>query len=55
MAKYNLRVNGNAQTIDSVYADKPLLYVLRELGPGTQLRTVPFTPERVKAAFVGKA
>ena len=32
MAKYNLRVNGNAQTIDSSYADKPLLYVLRELG-----------------------
>jgi aerobic-type carbon monoxide dehydrogenase small subunit (CoxS/CutS family) len=32
MAKYNLRVNGNAQTIDSPYADKPLLYVLRELG-----------------------
>jgi nicotinate dehydrogenase subunit A len=32
MAKYNLRVNGNAQTIDSAYADKPLLYVLRELG-----------------------
>ncbi|HXZ22266.1 MAG TPA: (2Fe-2S)-binding protein [Pseudolabrys sp.] len=32
MAKYNLRVNGNAQTVDSSYADKPLLYVLRELG-----------------------
>jgi nicotinate dehydrogenase subunit A len=32
MAKYNLRVNGNGQTIDSVHADKPLLYVLRELG-----------------------
>jgi aerobic-type carbon monoxide dehydrogenase small subunit (CoxS/CutS family) len=32
MAKYNLRVNGNGQTIDSVYAEKPLLYVLRELG-----------------------
>ncbi|HMF21388.1 MAG TPA: (2Fe-2S)-binding protein [Pseudolabrys sp.] len=32
MAKYNLRVNGNAQIIDSSYADKPLLYVLRELG-----------------------
>jgi len=31
MAKYNLRVNGNAQTVDSSYADKPLLYVLREL------------------------
>ena len=32
MAKYNLRVNGNAQTINSVYADKPLLYVLRGFG-----------------------
>jgi nicotinate dehydrogenase subunit A len=32
MAKYNLRVNGSAQTVDSPYADKPLLYVLRELG-----------------------
>jgi|SRR5215471_9096042 len=32
MAKYNLRVNGNAQIIDSSYANKPLLYVLRELG-----------------------
>lgn len=31
MAKYNLRVNGNARTIDSSDADKPLLYVLREL------------------------
>jgi nicotinate dehydrogenase subunit A len=31
MAKYNLRVNGNAHTIDSSDADKPLLYVLREL------------------------
>ena len=31
MAKYNLRVNGNAQTVDSSDADKPLLYVLREL------------------------
>jgi len=31
MAKYNLRINGNAQTVDSSDADKPLLYVLREL------------------------
>jgi nicotinate dehydrogenase subunit A len=31
MAKYNLRVNGNAQTVDSPDAEKPLLYVLREL------------------------
>lgn len=31
MAKYNLRVNGNAHTIDSSDVDKPLLYVLREL------------------------
>jgi nicotinate dehydrogenase subunit A len=32
MAKYNLRVNGNAQTVDSSDPDKPLLYVLRGLG-----------------------
>ena len=31
MAKYNLRINGNAQTVDSSDVDKPLLYVLREL------------------------
>ena len=31
MAKYNLRINGNAQRVDSSDADKPLLYVLREL------------------------
>ncbi|HEY6024669.1 MAG TPA: (2Fe-2S)-binding protein [Pseudolabrys sp.] len=31
MAKYNLRVNGDVQTVDSSDADKPLLYVLREL------------------------
>ena len=31
MAKYNLRINGNAQSVDSSDADKPLLYVLREL------------------------
>jgi nicotinate dehydrogenase subunit A len=31
MAKYNLRVNDNAHIIDSSDADKPLLYVLREL------------------------
>jgi nicotinate dehydrogenase subunit A len=31
MAKYNLRINGNAQTVDSSDAGKPLLYVLREL------------------------
>jgi nicotinate dehydrogenase subunit A len=32
MARYDLRVNGNAQTVESADADKPLLYVLRELG-----------------------
>jgi len=32
MATYNLRINGNAQTVDTTDADKPLLYVLRELG-----------------------
>lgn len=31
MAKYNLRINGNAQSVNSSDADKPLLYVLREL------------------------
>lgn len=31
MAKYNLRINGNAQSVESSDADKPLLYVLREL------------------------
>jgi nicotinate dehydrogenase subunit A len=31
MAKYNLRINGNAQRVDSSDADKPLLCVLREL------------------------
>ena len=31
MAKYNLRINGNAQRVDSSDADKPLLYVLRGL------------------------
>ena len=31
MAKYNLRINGNAQRVESSDADKPLLYVLREL------------------------
>ena len=31
MAKYNLRINGNAQSVDLSDADKPLLYVLREL------------------------
>ena len=32
MATYNLRINGNAQTVDTTDAGKPLLYVLRELG-----------------------
>lgn len=32
MPKYNLRVNGSMQTVDSSDADKPLLYVLRGLG-----------------------
>ena len=32
MAQYNLRINGNAQSVDSSNAAKPLLYVLRELG-----------------------
>jgi len=32
MATYNLRINGNAQTVDATDADKPLLYVLRERG-----------------------
>jgi nicotinate dehydrogenase subunit A len=32
MAKYDLRVNGSARTVDSSDPDKPLLYVLRGLG-----------------------
>ena len=32
MPKYKLRVNGKAQTVNSADADKPLLYVLRDLG-----------------------
>lgn len=32
MAAYTLRINGNAQTVEATDADKPLLYVLRELG-----------------------
>jgi nicotinate dehydrogenase subunit A len=32
MASYNLRINGNARTVEAADADKPLLYVLRELG-----------------------
>lgn len=32
MPKYNLRVNGEARAVDSSDPDKPLLYVLRELG-----------------------
>ncbi|HME30046.1 MAG TPA: (2Fe-2S)-binding protein [Pseudolabrys sp.] len=32
MASYNLHINGKAQTVDSSDSDKPLLYVLRELG-----------------------
>jgi nicotinate dehydrogenase subunit A len=32
MTQYNLRINGNAQGVDSSDAAKPLLYVLRELG-----------------------
>ena len=32
MAKYKLRVNGKARTVDASDADKPLLYVLRGLG-----------------------
>jgi nicotinate dehydrogenase subunit A len=32
MPKYKLRVNGKAQTVDSADADKPLLYVLRDIG-----------------------
>ena len=32
MPKYNLRVNGSVRTVDSSDADKPLLYVLRDLG-----------------------
>ena len=31
MARYDLRINGKAQTVESSDADKPLLYVLREL------------------------
>ena len=44
MAKYNLRINGNTQTVDSSDADKPLLYILRELksnGDEVRLRTWP--------------
>jgi nicotinate dehydrogenase subunit A len=32
MPTYNLRINGNFQTVDSSDPDKPLLYVLRGLG-----------------------
>src|SRR6218665_40919 len=32
MASYSLRVNGAARTVESADADKPLLYVLREIG-----------------------
>jgi nicotinate dehydrogenase subunit A len=32
MPSYRLRVNGRMQTVDSLDADKPLLYVLRDLG-----------------------
>ena len=32
MPTYNLRINGNARTVDSSDPDKPLLYVLRGLG-----------------------
>jgi nicotinate dehydrogenase subunit A len=32
MPSYNLRVNGNVLTVDSLDANKPLLYVLRGLG-----------------------
>jgi aerobic-type carbon monoxide dehydrogenase small subunit (CoxS/CutS family) len=32
MARYDLRVNGTPRTIESSDANKPLLYVLRELG-----------------------
>ena len=31
MARYDLRINGKAQSVESSDADKPLLYVLREL------------------------
>ena len=31
MARYDLRINGKAQTVESSDAAKPLLYVLREL------------------------
>jgi aerobic-type carbon monoxide dehydrogenase small subunit (CoxS/CutS family) len=31
MARYDLRINGKAQTVESSDADKPLLYVLRDL------------------------
>ena len=31
MARYDLHINGKAQAVDSADADKPLLYVLREL------------------------
>jgi nicotinate dehydrogenase subunit A len=32
MTTYNLRINGTVQIVDSSDADKPLLYVLRDLG-----------------------
>lgn len=32
MAKYKLRINGKARTVESSDAEKPLLYVLRGLG-----------------------
>ena len=43
MASYTLRINGNAQTVETTDADKPLLYVLRELGL-TAAKFVPKMP-----------
>jgi hypothetical protein len=53
MAKYNLRINGNGQTIDSVYADKPDARPAEHplAGAGS---CRPRARTR-KAAFVGKA
>ena len=51
MPAYKLRVNGNDVTVDSWDPNQPLLYNAIFDATGVRLRTVPFTPERVKAAL----
>ena len=52
MATYNLRINGNAQTVDTTDADKPLLYVLRELGLARGIHVVPEELREERRAIV---